>query len=313
MAEVVKVVTGIDEKKWDFVTMTNKVKKNCGTFTEITVKTLIDKCNVRINKSPQKIDLIVRDKFHKNHLFDTSNIQLTANQGTLFQVASNFNCFETPNKRTNIYSGQYLSNLINDPTQGPAASGGALYGALYRLILNKRKPINLLSFTGMNPINGKLEHKEILKLPSPSCIKVGFQANTLACIDTTKKGMSKISSVTNLINQVFCSTVILRHDGLDNETKSRLSRPFLRAAYIGTYCVAATNSLTDICLTLIGGGSFKNPIETIIEEIITTHRKYSQYLQPGTNITLPVYMPNSCIPSVIRSLNGEDVFNVISV
>ena len=44
---------------------------------------------------------------------------------TMFQVASNFNCCENASYRTQIDRGDFVTYLMSDTTQGPAASSGA--------------------------------------------------------------------------------------------------------------------------------------------------------------------------------------------
>ena len=44
---------------------------------------------------------------------------------TMFQVASNFNCCENASFRTGIDRGDFVTYLMADSTQGPAASSGA--------------------------------------------------------------------------------------------------------------------------------------------------------------------------------------------
>jgi hypothetical protein len=45
--------------------------------------------------------------------------------GTMFQVASNFNCCENASYRRAVDSGNFVTNLMADSTQGPAAASGA--------------------------------------------------------------------------------------------------------------------------------------------------------------------------------------------
>ena len=50
----------------------------------------------------------------------------------MFQVASNFNCLEVPGVSTDPERGDFVTNLMVDATQGPAASGGAAAAAITR-------------------------------------------------------------------------------------------------------------------------------------------------------------------------------------
>ena len=45
--------------------------------------------------------------------------------GTMFQVASNFNCCENASYRRKVDCGNFVTDLMSDSTQGPAAASGA--------------------------------------------------------------------------------------------------------------------------------------------------------------------------------------------
>ncbi len=57
-------------------------------------------------------------------------MQSQAQPGTMFQVASNFNCLEFGSVKCDIESGLYCTHLMTDSTQGPAAAGGCGLAAI---------------------------------------------------------------------------------------------------------------------------------------------------------------------------------------
>jgi hypothetical protein len=59
-----------------------------------------------------------------------SALQSQAQPGTMFQVASNFNCLEFGSVNCVVESGQYCTHLMSDHTQGPAAASGCGLAAI---------------------------------------------------------------------------------------------------------------------------------------------------------------------------------------
>jgi hypothetical protein len=65
-----------------------------------------------------------------NHTIQVSALQAQAQSGTMFQVASNFNCLEFGSVKCDIESGHYCTDLMSDSTQGPAAAGSCGLAAI---------------------------------------------------------------------------------------------------------------------------------------------------------------------------------------
>jgi hypothetical protein len=59
-----------------------------------------------------------------------SALQSQAQTGTMFQVASNFNCLEFGSVNCDVESGSYCTHLMIDSTQGPAAASGCGLAAI---------------------------------------------------------------------------------------------------------------------------------------------------------------------------------------
>lgn len=205
--------------------------------------------------------------------FDTSCLQTKANDNTLFQVASNFNCHENPSIYTKFDNGQYLRLLMTDSTQGPSASAGAGAGAILRLMYHLYvKPISLLEDVKYyKTINGKMaganedvvyDHKEQ---------KVGLHCNVSANFDRHNYGCTYIKNAPK-IDQVFTSTICIH-----NKNKDEIyCKELLKIAYELTYLSAIHRNTKIMYLTLIGGGDFRNPLELIIDAMTNAHLKYSK-------------------------------------
>jgi hypothetical protein len=63
---------------------------------------------------------------------DINALQCRATPGTLVQVASNFNCLEGAHDRVNYRSGHFVTHLMVDKTQAPAAASACAVAAIVR-------------------------------------------------------------------------------------------------------------------------------------------------------------------------------------
>lgn len=65
---------------------------------------------------------------------EVSALQVAADRNgkTMFQVASNFNCCENSSPFLKLNSGQFVTNLVLDDTQGPSATTSALASTIVR-------------------------------------------------------------------------------------------------------------------------------------------------------------------------------------
>ena len=67
----------------------------------------------------------------------------------------------------------------------------------------------------------------------------------------------------------------------DNEKKdaylNRVARTLLRAAYEATYLAAIFQRRKKLFLTVVGGGSFSNPVEIVVDEMKRAHNKWANH------------------------------------
>lgn len=283
-----------------------------GIFEQISIAQLkeqIDFTNPGSNNThnPVKLNVYYRDTYDSHtELFDTSVLQYNAKPGTLFQVASNFNCLENASQKTNVFSGYFITWQMMDSTQGPSASAGAAFGAILRLIKHKESPINLLADTPIKQDNGKVEYNNERNLDistiNPEHIRVGLHRNVTACFLRSDK--FNYNAKGPKINQVFTSTCIC-----DNNTPNSLSRILLESAYEATYLCAIITKAAEVVLTMIGGGVFNNNHGVIIDALMRAHNKYAPYLPKDCIVKLPIYVPTPY--AILKHLKKYDNVNAV--
>jgi hypothetical protein len=217
---------------------------------------------------------------------DIGSLQATAGPGTLFQVASQFNCLEAPGP-----SIVPVASYFSDPTQGPRASISAFPGTFLRhyaapgadgkrfVQTSDGTQLNLLEAvcspalaqvrSGYLTSAGILDASAFARVLEARFedIRVGVHEDVPVVLgydwDGAIVGMRRIW-------QVFAST--FARGGYSSTTPSdTVYRPIcaalLRAAYLGTLLAAAALRWPKVVLTLIGGGAFGNPIPLIWESI----------------------------------------------
>ena len=216
---------------------------------------------------------------------DVGYLQARSGDDTLFQVASQFNCLESP--------GPYVtevSNYFHDPTQGPRASVAAFPAALLRHYMapdadggrfvqrTDGRQIDLLAQACGQPVcrNGYftgegLDRGAIAKDLEENFDEIGTGVHDGAPVvyganwDGAVEGSVAVS-------QVFTSTVAggsYGGQGILGPHFDGISRRLLYAAYLGTLLAAVSLRRRRVVLTLIGGGVFSNPLATILEAIET--------------------------------------------
>ncbi|NLV44049.1 MAG: hypothetical protein GXY07_06075 [Candidatus Hydrogenedentes bacterium] len=215
---------------------------------------------------------------------DIGSLQATAGPETLFQVASQFNCLESP--------GPYITsvaNYFNDPTQGPRASISAFPGTLLRhyaapgkdgerfVQTNNERQINLLEavcspgvaevrngYLTSSGISDRLAFINALERRFEE-IRVGMHEDVPVVLGYNWDGAVRGE---RRIGQVFTSTFAGGGYSRSNDTEYReICINLLRAAYLGTLLAAVVLRRSNVVLTLIGGGVFGNPIPLIWEAI----------------------------------------------
>jgi hypothetical protein len=286
-------ITGIDEEDWDFDinSLSPFVANHMGSFSQISFGDLkkMLASNPKMHTKNIRLTLVLRGDTGDESQFDTSALQFNGQSGTMYQVASNFNCQELAHEKVDVFHGQYLNGVMNDGTQGPSATGGTICGGIRRLDEHKKKPIDLLDNTNLKPLNGKLYSKKVsiedIEKLNVDDIKVGLHCDVSANFDRSVN--LKFNPDGPIIDQVYTSTCIC-----DNRKPNKLSEKLLMVAYEATYLCAVMRQNKKLVLTLIGGGCFKNSYEQILAAILNAHQKYAQYLHKSCEVVLPIYDSN---------------------
>jgi hypothetical protein len=218
---------------------------------------------------------------------DIGSLQATAGPGSLFQVASQFNCLESPGPDISP-----ISHYFFDLTQGPRASISAFPGTFLRhyaapgpdgkrFVQSDDGPqINLLEAVcspGVARVRGGYLTED--DIANPSAFAATLQAN----FDEIRVGVHDDVPVVlgynwdsavegdRRIGQVFTSTFAgggYSSEGAGGAIYRAICKQLLRAAYLGTLLAAASLGRPKVVLTLIGGGVFANPIPLIWESIL---------------------------------------------
>ena len=218
---------------------------------------------------------------------DIGALQATTAGRPLFQVASQFNCLESP--------GPYLARVadyFSDYTQGPRASVSAFTATLLRHYAAPDsvggrfvqgaggRQIDLLADVfepGQSPVrsgylagHGGTGADQLLALLEAGFdrIRVGAHDDAPVLLGHDWDGAVEGDRP---VGQVFTSTVAgggYGGSGSLGAAFEPICRQLLRAAYLGTVLAAVSLGRSPVVLTLIGGGVFGNPVGTIWDAIL---------------------------------------------
>lgn len=230
---------------------------------------------------------------------DIGALQAYAGPDTAFQVASQFNCLESP--------GPYVTPVAryyHDPTQGPRASFSAFPGTLLRHYAapstdgrrftqeNDGEQVNLLcDLEDVAPVrNGYLRAADIEDpgalwrelVDRADGVRVGVHDDVEVALGYNWDG---VVDVPRTIMQVFTSTVAI---GAGDPSPELLGacRELLRTAYLGTLLATRASGRHTAVLSLIGGGVFGNPIPLIWDSIVWACGEVSRWSPGALNVVV---------------------------
>jgi hypothetical protein len=226
-------------------------------------------------------------------LTDIGALQASAPPGTLFQVASQFNCLEAPSAHL-----VPVQHYPNDPTQGPRASVSAFPGtflrhyfaprdghpaapASERFVQTDADCVDLLATAIADPQIARVQSGY---LTTNRIADIAALADRLAQrFDQIRIGLHDDVEVAlggdwggpvprapdQRVAQALTSTIALGmySDAEDSRALAAIARQLLRAAYLGTLLGASALGKHTVVLTLIGGGVFGNPHDAIWDAI----------------------------------------------
>jgi len=279
-----------------------KFYETCGEFSTPSLQSLWDGVRSR-EKNGKLPKLQVRTRTEWNAsvpLFDTSAMQARAGRKHMFQVASNYNCLEVASEYTDPFDPSFITNLVRDTTQGPSASGGAVTGAILRIGLHRKCPIDLLQDTDLKQKNGKCRCDSSIKtFKAMDLMRVGMHTGVMPIFDRSGEELVPARPDAHPIDQVFTSTCIQT-----TSASTAMAQACLDAAYEGTYLCAALQRTETLVLTAIGGGHFRNNPRQIAAAIARAHNLVGPYLSSNCQVVLPLYEPVGwgCTKSMLESL-----------
>lgn len=254
------------------------VTYHTGSFATPSLAELTTACQPLRGHGSSRLSCLTGDGV----LTDVGALQAVASHGTTFQVASQFNCLESP-------TGAWLvpvSDYLHDPTQGPRAAVSAFPAALLRhysapgpdgrfIQVTNGPQLDLLADVCPGHVrNGYLtfRHDAAARVVAaaldarPDALRVGVATDAQVVLGADWDGAV---AGTPLITQVFTSTVAAGMYSTTPLAGAALDacRTLLRGAYLGTLLAAASAGRPRVVLTLIGGGVFGNPVTAIVDAI----------------------------------------------
>jgi hypothetical protein len=261
---------------------------------------------------------------------DIGTLQAWAPPGTLFQVASQFNCLEAP--------GAFVTPVhryLHDPTQGPRASISAFPGTLVRhyaapspeggrfVQRNDGAQVNLLAEVcapGVAMVrNGYLRSTDIVDPAAfARAVEERFEGIAVGVHDGVEVVLGHDweggvpAAPHRTVAQVLTSTVA---GGMYSEISgdaagALICQQLQRAAYLGTLLAAAALGKRRVVLTLIGGGVFDNPMATIFSALVWAADQVEAALHDDLSIivngrTLGQELPAETLRAAARARGGE--------
>lgn len=252
---------------------------------------------------------------------DVAQLQAnTDNCGALFQVASNLNTVEASNENNTPDSDDFVTQYLNDKTQGPIASISAAPAAVTRVYTpfyeadlaaeewaqTRDRQISMLYelpeyYTVSNGYIINYGGEEAFDERSLDAvvrkIHVGLHKDVQVVFGEREKGhMSVVTKPNQRVSQLTCAGMNLMQgqSGTDNkklEGSALKAQALLRAAYQASYYAAIAMGCKKLFLTLVGGGVFGNPLPGIFSEIVKAHKEIgmSKYNCSLENVYLIFY------------------------
>lgn len=261
---------------------------------------------------------------------DIGALQAVAAPGSLFQVASQFNCLES--------TGAFVSpvaDYLHDSTQGPRASISAFPATLVRhyaapaidgarfVQRTDLRQLDLLADVcdpGLASVgNGYLRSADIAEPAAfARALEERFESIAIGVHDGAEVVLGADwsggvdAAPHRTIAQVLTSTIAGgMYGGLDEDAPAlTICRQLQRAAYLGTLLAAAALGKRRVVLTLIGGGVFANPIRTIWDAIQWASDQVVPFLHGDLSIivngrNLSEEVPEGELHAAARTRDGD--------
>mmetsp|Transcript_146442 Transcript_146442/g.407965 ORF Transcript_146442/g.407965 Transcript_146442/m.407965 type:complete len:364 (-) Transcript_146442:107-1198(-) len=222
----------------------------------------------------------------------------------MVQIASNFNCLENPSRSCAPDYGFLVEGYATDATQGPAASFGVPAASLLRAHFafhdagappqhwgqTTDRQVELLRDVRHHfgvCVNGKLTLGGNEEPLAPTDvdrvaerIRIGLHTDAEVVFGRSgRRQLEVLQEPFQVVDQVLSASVNWNSPGVmppQNQLES-LTRATLRASYDGAYLAAIIRGRRLLLLTLVGGGSFCNPVPMILEELAAAHARWASH------------------------------------
>jgi hypothetical protein len=262
---------------------------------------------------------------------DIGALQASAPPRSLFQVASQFNCLESP--------GRFVADVadyLHDPTQGPRASISAFPGTLVRhyaapapdgsrfVQISDGRQLDLLADVAGPGVamvqNGYLRTPDIADAAAFArrldadldAVRIGLHTGLEVVLGVDWDG-AVAGAPHRTIAQCFTSTIAggMYGDLAEGDpVMMTVCRQLQRAAYAGTLLAAAATGAERVVLTLIGGGVFGNPLAVIWDAILWAVDEVRPLLHRDLVVvvngrTLGQQLPAPLLRAAARDRGGE--------
>jgi len=249
--------------------------------------------------------------------------QLTTEERSMVQIASNFNCLENAGKTISADYGHLVEGYATDCTQGPAASFGVPGASLLRChyaFEDRSQPstqwgqylghevellLDVQNYTGRCQ-NGKLvltgKEKPVTSDMIDAVaerVRVGLHSDA-EVVFTRGSNRRELKVLPEgqrpLVDQVLSASANWNAIcvPIPKQNLCNLTRALLRASYSGAYLAAIHRKRSLLLLTFIGGASFGNPVEMILEELVRAHVSFADHPESSLReVRLVVYEKNA--------------------
>lgn len=235
-----------------------------------------------------------------------------ANEGALFQVASQFNLLEMVSPSVTPEEG--ISRYATDLTQGPACAMSCAAGTVYRnyfapvgdqvgqtasrqidcladmgtalgntddSLWQMKNGYALASESGLKSIASKIANSSAEDLAElRGNLRIGLQSHTEVTLDDCG----------HCVSQAYCSALPVAYSHVSDRAWEPFARLILDAAYEATLAAGVLNrdatGNNAVFLTLLGGGAFGNSIRWILPAI---ERALAQFKNAGLDVAIVSY------------------------
>mmetsp|Transcript_260 Transcript_260/g.551 ORF Transcript_260/g.551 Transcript_260/m.551 type:complete len:259 (+) Transcript_260:472-1248(+) len=208
---------------------------------------------------------------------------------TLIQAASQFNCLEMVGPSVTPESG--ITQYVMDRTQGPACALACPAGTLYRNYFYEggqtqgpSSQINTLSavdtLIGNPSSNRYYTIRNGYAIPNPNFTSLApllvppLRLEVRNAVQAGVHWNTSLKKSGGIIAQIYCSACPVQYTKREATTKQwePFARAVLEGMYVATLGAGAriareTGERTRVCLTLLGGGAFGNPLTWILDAI----------------------------------------------